>query len=301
MMVPVSDRRVLTGCADSSARISAIGRLRSMRTMDSELGFVDLRHVLGQVGLELLDEDTVAGDLTLGTAVGGTGDAEADRQRGAVTGQADDADIMAEILAAELCADAEALRELVDFLLHFDIPEGMSAFGAFRGKTVEIPRRGELDRLQVHLRRRAADNDSEMIRRAGGRAERQDLLFQEVQHTIVSQQRRRTLIKECLVGRAAAFGDEEEFIRVGAFLIDIDLRRQIVFGVLFLEHLDRRELRVAQVLLFIGIEYALCQRAAVAAFSPDAAAFLSHDDGGAGVWHMGSTPPAAILAFFSRS
>ena len=70
------------------------------------LRFVDIRQILGRIGLQRLQEDAVPGDLALGLAVGRAGDAEADRQRGAVARQADDANIVAEILAAELRADA---------------------------------------------------------------------------------------------------------------------------------------------------------------------------------------------------
>ena len=49
----------------------------------------------------------------------------ADRQRGAMARQADDAHIMAEIFAAELGANAHLLGQLVDFGLHLEIAEGM--------------------------------------------------------------------------------------------------------------------------------------------------------------------------------
>jgi hypothetical protein len=87
---------------------------------------VDLRQILRRIGLKLLEEDAVPGDLALGLAVGRAGDAEADRQRGAVAGQADDADIVTEILAAELGADAGLLGQLVDLGFHFEVAEGVA-------------------------------------------------------------------------------------------------------------------------------------------------------------------------------
>ncbi len=118
IIVPVSDRRVLIGCLDSSARISFIGRLRSICTTapPSVASSTDGQEARGIV-LELLEEHAVAGDLAEHLAVGRAGDAEADRQRGAVARQADDAHVVAEILAAELRADAELLRQLLDLLL----------------------------------------------------------------------------------------------------------------------------------------------------------------------------------------
>ena len=59
---PVSDSRVLTGYRDSVARISFIGRLRSMRTTSPSSRCVvgDLGQVLRRVALELLEEHAVA-------------------------------------------------------------------------------------------------------------------------------------------------------------------------------------------------------------------------------------------------
>jgi hypothetical protein len=193
---------------------------------------LDLRQIFGGIGFQRFEEDAVFGDLALGLAVGGTADAKADRQRGAVAGQADDADVVAEILAAELGADAEALGQLVDFLFHLQIAEGMAAFRTLGGQFVEIVRGGKLDRLQVHLGRGAADDDGEMVGGTGCRAERQDFVFQEGYHALMRQQRRRALVEIGLVGRAAALGDEQEVVGVGAFLVDIDLGGQIVLGVL---------------------------------------------------------------------
>ena len=97
----------------------------------AEFRLVDLGHVFRRIGLELLEEDAVAGDLAHGLAIGRAGDAEADRQRGAVAGQADDTHVMAEILAAELRADAERLGQLVDLRLHLEIAEGVADLGPF--------------------------------------------------------------------------------------------------------------------------------------------------------------------------
>lgn len=82
-----------------------------------------LREETGRVGLQLLQEDALGGDLRDGLAVGGAGDRDGDRAGRAVTGQADDADIMAEVLAAELGADADLLRQLEDLLLQLLVPE----------------------------------------------------------------------------------------------------------------------------------------------------------------------------------
>ena len=67
----------------------------------------DVGQVLRGVGLELLEEHALGGDLAERLAVGRARHRERDRARRAVTRQADHAHVVAEVLAAELRADAE--------------------------------------------------------------------------------------------------------------------------------------------------------------------------------------------------
>jgi len=108
--------------------------------MRRQFFLVDIRHVLGRVGFQLFQKDAVLGDLALGLTVGGAGNTDADWQRSAVARQANDADVMAEIFAAELRADAERLRQLMDFSFHFEIAESMSGFGTLGRQAVQIAR-----------------------------------------------------------------------------------------------------------------------------------------------------------------
>ena len=169
-------------------------------------------------------------------------DADADRHRGAVAGDADHAHVVAEILAAELRADAHLAGELQHLLLHLAVADGHALVVALARQVVEIARRGELHRLEVHLGRGAADHDGEVIGRAGRGAEGADLGVEELQQRRLVQHRRRLLVQVALVGRAAALGDEQEFVGVAVGRIDVDLRRQVGAGLHFLEHRDRRDL-----------------------------------------------------------
>ena len=135
----------------------------------------------------------------------------------------------------------------------------------------------------VSSARRAADDDGEMIRRARGGAEREHLFLQEGQHAVVRQDRRRRLEQERLVGRAATLGNEQKFVGVLAFRVDLDLGRHVRLGVLLLEHGNRRELRIAQIAFQIRVARALRERGFVVARGKDHAALLAHDDGRAGV------------------
>ena len=241
------------------------------------------RHVFFRMHLELLEENAVLGDLAHGLAVRGAGDGKADRQRCAMARQADHAHVVAEVLATKLGADACCLRQLVDLFFHLKVTEGVTGFGALGRQAVEITCGCQLGGLQVHFGRGAADDDRQVVGRAGRRSERQDLFLQEVDHAIVGQQRRSALEQEGLVCGAAALGHEEELVRVVAFGIELDLGRHVVGGVLLLEHRQRRQLGIAQVLLEIGVARSFAEGCLIRTVGPHAAALLAHDDGRSGV------------------
>ena len=124
---PVRLSRVLIGYCDRVRRISSIGRVEIDRTTSPpSVGCVDLGQEARRVGLELLEEDAVGGDLAEDLAVGRARDADADRQAGAVARQADHAHVVAEILAAELRADAEAAGQLEHLLLEIAVAIGLA-------------------------------------------------------------------------------------------------------------------------------------------------------------------------------
>mmetsp|Transcript_13789 Transcript_13789/g.40850 ORF Transcript_13789/g.40850 Transcript_13789/m.40850 type:complete len:298 (+) Transcript_13789:36-929(+) len=87
--------------------------------LSGELAVRHLRQVRSDVRLELLEEHAVLRDLSLALPVRRAADADADGARGAVARQAHDAHVVAEVLAAELRADAQLPRELQDLLLPF--------------------------------------------------------------------------------------------------------------------------------------------------------------------------------------
>ena len=82
-------------------------------------------------------KDALRRDPGLDLAVRAARDADADGQRGAMAGQADDADVMAEILATELGADAERAGDLENLLLHLQVAEGMAELAALGRQAVE--------------------------------------------------------------------------------------------------------------------------------------------------------------------
>ncbi len=110
---PVSITRVRTGCLESSARIS---RHRAVEVdVDDvaafEIGVGGVGQEARRVALELLEEDAFGGDLAEHLAVGRARHGDRHRAARAVPRQAHDAHVVAEVLAAELGADAGGLGE----------------------------------------------------------------------------------------------------------------------------------------------------------------------------------------------
>ena len=103
------------------------------------------------VAVQVLEPDTVFVDLTLDVAVGAAGYSEADGAGRAVTGQTDNADVVGEVLAAELGAEADVAGCLEELLLQLDIAEGAAEVVTGSGQVVVVLGGGELDGLEVGL------------------------------------------------------------------------------------------------------------------------------------------------------
>ena len=166
-IVPVSFSGVEIGYFDSSARISAIGRLRSTFTPCSA---PRPRAILagdeaGRVAFQLLEPDALAVDPRLDVPVGRTRHADAHRARGAVAGQADHPHVEREVLAAELGADAALAGDLHHLRFQLRVAERLAQPVPLGRQPIEIPRAGELDRLHRGLGGGPADHD-----RPGGTA-----------------------------------------------------------------------------------------------------------------------------------
>ena len=177
---PVSITRVRTGYCDKRVA-DLVHRLievdRDRRTA-FELVLGDVGEVLRGIGLELLEEDTVGGDLAERLPVGRTRHRQRDRARRAVAREADDTHVVTEVLAAELRADTELLREGEDLLLELDVPKAAAEVVAVAWERVEVARRCELGGLQRELGGGSADDEREVVRRARGRTERAQLLVE---------------------------------------------------------------------------------------------------------------------------
>ena len=239
----------------------------------------------GRVALELFEEHAVGGDLGLGLAVGRARNGDGDGQRGAVSRHADDAHVVAEVLAAELGADAELLAQLQHLGLELDVAIGVAERRTLLGERVVVAGAGHLGRLERQLGRRTADDHREVVRRAGGGAERAELLVEEGEELVGREDRLGLLVQVALVGRAAALGHEQELVLrlAPSRVADLDLGGEVRLGVGLLPHRQRRHLRVTEVGGLVGVEDAPGDGLLVAASGEHALALLGLDDRRAGV------------------
>ena len=122
-----------------------------------------------------------------------------------------------------------------------------------------------------------------MVRRACSRTESTHFLDQVVLQLARGEQRFGFLVEIGFVGRTAAFGDAEEFVLITVDAVEIYLCGQVGAGVDLFVHIQRRVLRVAQVIFGIRVVNTVGQRRFITAAGPDALAFFTNDNRRAGV------------------
>ena len=237
----------------------------------------------GRVLLELLEEHPLARDPGQRLPVCRARDAQADRARGAVPRQPHDPHVVGEVLAPELGADADVAADVEQPPLHLEVAERPAVLVARRGQVVEVVGAGQLDGLQGELGRGPADDQGEVIGRAGGGADGPHPLFREGEERLRVEQSPGLLVEEGLVGRPAPLGDEQQLVLVAGLGVQLDLRRQVRPGVLLREHVERGHLRVAQVPPGVGVVHAPRQRLGVVGARHHVLALVPDDDGGARV------------------
>mmetsp|Transcript_21332 Transcript_21332/g.46606 ORF Transcript_21332/g.46606 Transcript_21332/m.46606 type:complete len:232 (-) Transcript_21332:493-1188(-) len=194
---------------------------------------------------------------------------------------------MAEILAAKLGTNIGLTRHLQDLGLPLQVTEGTAVCIAGGWQAVEVPYAGQLDELEVLLRTEPANDDCQVVGRAGGRAQALDLVQQEglqggrVQHGLG------LLVQAGLVGTAASLGDEQEVVCVARSGVELNLSRQVAACVLLGEHVQRCHLGVPEVGLRVGPVHALAEGLLVLTIRPNVLPTLANNNAGAGVLAAG--------------
>ena len=234
--------------------------------------------------VHLLDPHTVLIDLALDIPVRRATYAEADRTRCTVARQTHYAHVMSQVLAAELCAEADLVRLLQQTFLQLDVAERTTGLVASGRQTVVEVRRGELDGQQVLLGRCATYNDGNMVRRTSGCAEGFHLFHKERdKRAFVLDSCFGLLIEVGLVRAAATLGYAQETVLHSFRCLQIDLCRQVALSVHLVVHRERSVLRVTQVALGVGIEHTAREGFLVAEARPNLLALLAMDDSRAGI------------------
>lgn len=166
---------------------------------------------------------------------------------------ADHTHVVAEVLAAELRADAHLARHLQNRLLHLQVAEGAAELVAARVQVVEVLGGGQLHGLQTGLSGGSADGQRKVVRGTRSGAQRLDLRLDEGHQTLRRQQRLRLLEEVRLVGRAAALRHEHKLVLVARDREEVDLRGEVGLRVHLLVHRQRSVLAVAQVQLRVSV------------------------------------------------
>ena len=242
-----------------------------------------LRQEAARITVHLLDEQAVPGDLGLDVAVSRAGNRHAERAGCAVARQADDAYVMGKVLAAELGTNAEFLGGFLQFFFQFNVAESLAMIVAFGRQAVKFLGGREFNGLHHRVGRGAANNEGEVVGRAGCRAESLHLGDQIVKQFLRGEQRLGLLEEHGLVGGSATFCHKQELVGIAFCGVKVDLCRQVGAGVFFVIHVECDSLAVTQVLFCVGFEDPFGNVFSVIHTGPDLLSLLGDDGCGAGI------------------
>ncbi len=256
--------------------------LNALRALAGPAEF--FRNQFRRIGIHLLDPDAVGIDLGLDIAVCAAADAHTDGAAGAVAGQAHHTDVVGQVFAAELGAQTNLLGLFQKLFFQIDVTESTAGFVTRGGQVVVELDAGQLHGEKVLFGRCAADHESDVVRRAGGRTEGFHLLHQEGDEgAFVLDGGLGHGVEVRLVGAAAALGYHNETVFISLGGLDVYLGREVALGVDLVVHIQGSILAVAEVLLGIRIENAQAQGLFVLKIRPDSLALFTVDNGRSGI------------------
>mmetsp|Transcript_138450 Transcript_138450/g.350940 ORF Transcript_138450/g.350940 Transcript_138450/m.350940 type:complete len:209 (-) Transcript_138450:460-1086(-) len=200
-----------------------------------------------------------------------------------MAGQAHHAHIMREVLAAELRANLQVLADLQHLLLPLEVPESTAMGISGCGQIVVVPRARQLYCLQAQLCGGAPDDQGDVVGWASAGAQGLHLLFDEGFHLLLVEKRLGLLKEVRLVRRAATLRHEHELVGASLRGKEVDLRGQIGFRVLLVEHRHGGDLRVSQVPPCVRLVNTPRDVGLIIAVCKHVLAALTHANGGARV------------------
>lgn len=200
-----------------------------------------------------------------------------------MTRHTDHADIVSEILTAELSAEADIVGSFEELLLEFDIAESMTILIALSWEIVIILDRSLLDSGEVGFSRRTTDDESDMIGRTSGSAESLHLLDKERHESFLIEDSLSLLIEISLICRSTTLSHEEELILIAFGGMDFDLRREVATGINLIIHIEGSILRIAEIILGISLINTLRDHLLIVAACPDLLTLIGGADRSAGI------------------
>ena len=229
--------------------------------------------------VHLLQPDTVLVDLSLDVAVGRAAYTHTDRAACTVTRQTDDTDIVSQILTAELCTQANLVSLFEELVLQVDITEGTTSLITCCRQLIVVLDRSQLHGKEVLLGRSTTDNEGDVVRRTCSCTQALHLLYEEWEEcALILDSSLGHRVEVGLVGRATTLGNHYEAILVALCSLDINLSRKVATGVHLIIHIERSVLRIAEVVLCVGVVNTQAQSLFVLEVGPYALTLLAVDD-----------------------
>ena len=201
-----------------------------------------------------------------------------------MTWQSDDTDVVGQVLAAELCAEAYLVSLYEELVLQVDVTESTTCLIACCRQLVVILDGSQLHGQEVLLRRSTTDNEGDVVRRTSRRAEALHLLYEEREEcALVLDSSLCHRVKVSLVGRTTTLGNHHEAILVALCSLDIDLCREVATSVHLIIHVKRCVLRITEVVLCVSVIDTAAQSLFVLEVGPYTLTLLAVDDSGTSV------------------
>ena len=192
--------------------------------------------------------------------------------------------VVSHILTAELGSEADFVGFFQKFLLEFHITECASGFVTCGWKLIIVMGGCEFDCEKILLCRSTSDNDSDVVRRTGCGSESLHLGNEErYESSWVLDTGLCLLIEIGLVGRASALGHHKESVLHSLNCLNINLCREVALGVDLIVHIERSVLRIAEILLSVGLIYSKRDSLFIFKACPDLLALFTVNDGGTGI------------------
>ena len=193
--------------------------------------------------------------------------------------QTDDADVVSQMFAAKLCSKSNPMGLNEELLLKINIAESTPCLITGSGQVVVILNRSELHREQILLCRGASDDESDVVWRTSSGAQCLHLLHKERQQcAFILNGSLCHWIEVGFVCRATTLCHHHKAILHAVCCLDVNLCRKVTASVYLVIHIQRRILRIAQVVFSVCIIYSTRESLLVVEACPYLLALLAVDD-----------------------